>query len=246
MIALLAFRPGMGSGFDPWLTVVSLLAAIFGIAAGVGLSLGQRKRWRRFIGGAVLGLGITALHYLGQASYLMTGSVSWDMRLVAISVPISLGLFGFSLVIAGERDRAVRRFAPPLLLVSIAVLHLCGMMAASMTYDPTVTLPTGAVSPSVIAPILATVCFGLLALAFVGFRMTMAARARQRRDQERLRELASLALEGLAVCDDGLITLVNQSLERLSGSSGSNLTGSALSALLPGLVLGGVDKGDSL
>ena len=237
MIALLAFRPGMGSGFDPWLTVVSLLAAIFGITAGVGLSLGQRKRWRRFIGGAVLGLGITALHYLGQASYLVTGRVSWDMRLVAISVPISLGLFGFSLVIAGERDRALRRFAPLLLLVSIAVLHLCGMTAASMTYDPTVTLPVGAVSPSVIAPILAAVCFGLLALAFMGFRMTMAARARQRRDQERLRELASLALEGLAVCDGGFITLVNQSLERLSGRSGASLTGGALSALLPGLVV---------
>ena len=237
MVALLAFRPGMASGFDPWLTILSLLVAIFGIAAGVALSLGQRRRWRRFLAGAVLGLSITALHYVGQAAYLVTGRVSWDLRLVAVSVPISLVLFGLSMMIAGERNRGLRRFASPLLLASIAVLHLCGMTAASLTYDPTMTLPVGTVSPSVIAPILAAVCLGLLTLAFMGLRMTLAARARQRRDQERLRELASLALEGLAVCDDGLITMVNQSLERLSGRKGADLTGGTLSALLPGIVL---------
>ncbi len=237
MVALLAFRPGMASGFDPWLTLFSLLVAIFGIAAGVGLSLGQRKRWRRFLAGTVLGLSITALHYIGQAAYLVTGRVSWDLRLVAVSVPISLGLFGLSMMIAGERSRGLRRFASPLLLASITVLHLCGMTAASLTYDPAVTLPVGTVSPSVIAPILATVCFGLLTLAFMGLRMTLAARERQRRDQERLRELASLALEGLAVCDDGLITMANQSLERLSGRKGADLAGESLLALLPGLVL---------
>ena len=237
MIALLAFRPGMNSGFEPWLTTLSLLLAIFGIAAGVSLSLGPRRRWRRFLGGAVLGLGITALHYVGQTAYLITGRVSWDMKLVAMSVPISLGLFGLSMMIAGEQSRSIRRFASPLLLVSIAVLHLCGMTAASLTYDPTVTLPLSAVSPKVIAPILAAVCFGLLGLAFVGLRMTIAARARRRRDHEHLRELAGLALEGLAVCEDGVITIANQSLERLSGMDKASLAGCRMSALLPSLVL---------
>ncbi len=184
MIALLGFRPGMASGFDPFLTALSLFCAIIGIAVAVLLSLRQRKRWRRFLAGLVLGLGITVLHYLGQAGYLVTGRVSWNLGLVVWSVPVSLGLFGLSMVVAGERDRSYRRFASPLLLASIAVLHLCGMTAASMAFDPRVALPADTISPSIIAPIVAAVCFGLLTLTFVGLRMTLAAQARQRRDRE--------------------------------------------------------------
>lgn len=237
MVALLAFRPGMDSGFDPVLTAVSLLLAISGIGIAVALSVGQRRRGRRFVAGLVLGLAITALHYVGQAGYLVTGQIVWNKGLVAVSVLISLGMFGLSLIVAGERNRAVRRLAAPLLIASIAVLHLCGMTAATLTYDPRVALPADAVAPSTIAPVIAAVCFGLLTLAFMGLRMTLNARARRRRDKEQLRELASMALEGLAVCDKGVIATANQSLERLFGMKQADLSGYSLSHLLPGLVL---------
>ena len=116
MLGLLAFDAGMSSGFDPILTAVSLLAAIIGIGAGVGLAVGRRNRVRRFVAGLVLGLGVTALHYLGQAAYLVTGHVAWDRGLVALSVTVSLVMFGGSMVVAGERSRLVRRVggaAPP-------------------------------------------------------------------------------------------------------------------------------------
>ncbi|WP_245291223.1 bifunctional diguanylate cyclase/phosphodiesterase [Methylobacterium aquaticum] len=238
MIALLAFEPGMEAGFEPVLTALSLLLVIGGIGAGVGLTLGQRRRLRRFAAGAILGLGVTALHYVGQASYRVTGQVAWDLSLVAGSVLASLALSGLGMVAAGERSRVLRRAAVPLILGSIVVLHLCGMTALSLTYDPRVPLPATAIAPSTIAPIIATVSVSLLVLAFVGLRMTLAARAQMRRDRERLRELASLALEGLAVCDDaGRITTANRSLELLSGLSQGELIGCGIARLLPGLVL---------
>jgi diguanylate cyclase (GGDEF)-like protein len=237
MIALLAFQPGMASGFEPILTAVSLLLVIGGIGAGVQLSLGQRSRLRRFAAGVILGLGIAALHYVGQASYRVTGHVSWDMGLVGASVLISLVLSGLALIAAGERNRLWRRGAVPLLLGSIIVLHLCGMTAATLVYDPEVQLPATAIAPSTIAPIIAAISIGLLVLAFVGLRMTLAARAQLRRDRERLRELASLALEGLAVCEDDTITTANRSLELLSGRSQSALIGSSITRMLPGLML---------
>ncbi len=40
MVALLAFRPGMPSGFEPAMTTLSLLLAIAGIGAGLMLTLG--------------------------------------------------------------------------------------------------------------------------------------------------------------------------------------------------------------
>ena len=237
MIALLAFKPGMASGFEPILTAISLLLVIGGIGVGVQLSIGQRSRSRRFVAGVILGLGIAALHYVGQASYRVTGHVSWDMGLVTASVVISLFLSGLALLAAGERSRPLRRVAVPLLLASIIVLHLCGMTAVTLVYDPEIQLPATAVAPSLIAPIIAAISIGLLVLAFVGLRMTLNARAQLRRDRERLRELASLALEGLAVCEDDTITTANRSLELLSGQSQAALIGSSITRMLPGLLL---------
>ncbi len=237
MIALLAFRPGMAAGFEPVLTALSLIMVISGIGAGVWLSLGERRRARRFAAGALLGLSIAVLHYVGQASYRITGQVAWDIPLVSISILVGLVLSGAALVAAGERGRTWRRCAAPLLLASITILHLGGMTAMTLIYDPRILLPDTAIAPATIAPIIAAVSLGLLMLAFIGLRMTLNARAQMRRDRERLRELASLALEGLAVCDNGTITTANRSLELLSGLSQAELVGCSIARLLPGLVL---------
>ncbi|MCJ2086220.1 EAL domain-containing protein [Methylobacterium sp. E-005] len=237
MIALLAFRPGMAAGFEPILTAASLLLVISGIGLGVALSIGSHRRQRRFLAGVIIGLGVTALHYVGQSSYRVTGHVAWDMSVVPPSIIISLGLSGLALTLAGERDRFVRRLAAPLLLLSIVILHLGGMTAMTLTFDPAVPLPTSAIAPSTIAPVIAAVSFGLLTLAFLGLRMTLNARAQMRRDRERLRELASVALEGLAVCDGEHVTAANRSLEQLSGMSQAELIACSITRLLPGLVV---------
>jgi len=237
MIGLLAFRPGMPAGFDPYLTALSLLIAIAGIGISVALAIGQRKRTHRFVIGFLLGSSITALHYIGAASYLVAGTVGWDRSLLAVSIPTSLLMFGVAIVVTGERRRDLRRIGAPLLVGAIAVLHFCGMAAMTLTFDPERSLPPHALAPDVIAPVVAGVSFGLLALAVVGLRLTLNARAQARRDQERLRELANLAVEGLAVCRDDVIKTANRSLEHLSGVGAGALSGRRLSDLLPGLSL---------
>lgn len=244
MIGLLAFNPGMSSGFNPVLTALSLAAAIAGIAAGMALAVGRWDRGRRFMAGVVLGFGIVALHYLGQASYVITGYVAWDWTLVAVSIVGSLTLFGVSMVIFVERSRLVRRASVPLLVAAIAVVHFNGMAAARLVFDPRYVLPAGTLSPSVVAPIVAGVSLGLLLLAIIGFRFTLAAKAAARRDRARLRELASLAVEGLAICDGGIIAAANQSFERLAGSSRGQLSGCPIEAVLPGLNLLDLPEGE--
>lgn len=236
MIALLAFQPGMAAGFEPILTAASLLLVIGGIGLGVGLSIAAQRRQGRFLAGVIIGLGVTALHYVGQASYRVTGHVVWDMDVVPPTILASLGLSGLALILSGERERVVRRLAGPLLLLAIVVLHVGGMTAMTLTFDPAVPLPDTAIAPKTIAPVIAAVSFGLLTLAFFGLRMTLNARAQMRRDRERLRELAGVALEGLAVCDGEFITTANRSLEQLSGLTQAQLVNCRLTRLLPGLV----------
>ncbi|WP_102957563.1 bifunctional diguanylate cyclase/phosphodiesterase [Mangrovicella endophytica] len=235
MIALLAFQPGMLSAFEPFLTALSLLLAVLGIGLGLAITIGRLGRGRRFVGGVIIGSGVALLHYVGQAAYFVTGVVHWDPGLVAFSIVAGLPLFGLSVVVAGERNRTVRLAGAPLLVLSIAVLHLSGMAAMDLEYNPAIRLPRLAVPPEVLAPIVAAVCFGVLSIAVLGLRFSLHAKAELRRERIRLGELANLALEGLAICEGDQIISANDSLARLIGWSRDELVGRTLKSLLPGI-----------
>lgn len=237
MIGLLAFQPGMQSGFDPLLTALSLLLTIVGIGLAISISIGSRDRLRRAFAGFILGLSIALLHYLGQAGYVVTGHVSWDYELIAVSIALSLPLFAISIVVSGEKQIALRQLASPLLLFAIALLHFCGMGALELTFDPRMGLPEAALYPGVVAPIVAAVSLALLALAFVGLRFSLAARANLIRDRARMKQLTDLAMEGLAICQGGMIYSINASLAKLVGCSQQALLGQPLSVIFPDLSL---------
>ncbi|SEN55962.1 diguanylate cyclase/phosphodiesterase [Sphingomonas gellani] len=236
-IVLLAFRPGMPAAFDPLLTVASLLCVIGGIAIGMVLAIGGRGLVRRFLAGLIVGGGVAGLHYVGQAAYLVEGTVQWDLWLVVPSILVSLPISGLALVAAAHPVRPLRRLAAPLLLVSIAVLHVCGMAAMELHRDHGRMLPADAVSPETITPIVAGVSLALLALAVIGWWFDLSARARSRLDRRRFRALADVALEGLLICRDDVIATANASVERLSGHAPGTLSGAFVSSLLPGLDL---------
>lgn len=234
-IVLLAFKPNMPAAFDPVLTALSLLSAIIGIGLGMALTFGTRSKARRFVAGLVVGLGIATLHYAGQAGYLVQGSVHWNLWLVVPSILISLPISGFALLLAAHRSRPVRRAGAPLLLLSIATLHFCGMAAMTLHFDPSRVLPANAVSPAAITPVIAGVSLWLLTLAVIGWRFDLAAKVRLRQDRQRLRELADVALEGLLICQQDTIVTANSSVERLSGHPASSLVGAFVSSLFPSL-----------
>jgi diguanylate cyclase (GGDEF)-like protein len=234
-IVLLAFKPGMPAAFEPLLTAVSLTCAIVGIGAGVFISIRVRQRWQHFVAGLIVGVGVTALHYVGQAAYLVQGSVAWNLCLVLPSIIVSLPLSGLAMVTVASRDRRVRATAPPLLFVSIALLHFCGMAAMTLHFDAAKRFPDNAVSPHAITPVVAGVSLALIVLAIFGWRFDLTAKANLRQDRRRLRELADVALEGLLICQDDVVVTANDSIELLSGHAPGSVSGMFVSSLLPGL-----------
>jgi diguanylate cyclase (GGDEF)-like protein/PAS domain S-box-containing protein len=233
MTAMLAFQPGMQAGFDPLLTLLSLLLTILGIAASMSASIGSRNPAKRAVAGLVLGSSITLLHYVGQAGYVVTGHVSWNYQLIAFSLIWSMPLFAGAIVVSGKKRRVLRQAAAPMLLLAIAILHFTGMAAIQVTFDPNIDLPASALPAEEIAPVVAVVCAGLVLLALLGLRFTLAAHAQAARDRTRLKQLADLAVEGLAICQDGAIDAVNESLAKLIGSSQVHLKGQPISLFLP-------------
>src|SRR5258708_13698705 len=64
-VAMLAFTPGIASGYNITLTILSLVAAI--LLTGVGLAVSLIPNWRHgpWIGGAIVARGIAAMLYTG-------------------------------------------------------------------------------------------------------------------------------------------------------------------------------------
>ena len=61
-IAMLAFTPGIPSGYNIGLTFLSLVAAMLLTGAGLAVSMTSQWRFGPWIGGAIVGGGIAAMH----------------------------------------------------------------------------------------------------------------------------------------------------------------------------------------
>jgi diguanylate cyclase (GGDEF)-like protein/PAS domain S-box-containing protein len=130
-IAMLAFDPGIPISFSVALTVISLLVAIAVTATGLALAIYGNARWSAAAGGAIVGLGISCMHYTGIAAVQFSGVIIWDSDLVAASIVLGavFGALAFEMAVRGE---GLRFSIAAVGLFTIAVLsdHFTAMGAA--------------------------------------------------------------------------------------------------------------------
>src|SRR5688500_14257226 len=65
-IAMLAYEPGIPTGYGIVLLALSLAVAMAVTSIGFGFAADNPGRWRAPIGGGILGAGIAGMHYLGM------------------------------------------------------------------------------------------------------------------------------------------------------------------------------------
>ncbi|QCI67200.1 bifunctional diguanylate cyclase/phosphodiesterase [Phreatobacter stygius] len=231
-IAMLAFQPGLPSGYNIALTVLSLLAAI--VLTGVGLAIGvSRIGHGRLIGGAVVGGGIAAMHYTGMAAFEIAGRIEWDPVLVLVSIVLGAALGALALQIGlSVNSQKCKILGAATLTVAICSHHFTAMGAAAIIPDPMVVVSPLALPAEwlSIAVALASATIILLALAGLSFDL------RNRREiamLNRMRELADAAVEGLIVCDDETIVAANKSFRELGHDSAGSAIGRRLAAFFP-------------
>ena len=129
-IAMLGYQSGVPIGFDPVLTIVSLLIAMAGTLFGFAIATGRRMRLTPAIGGAVVGLVIAAMHYTGMMAYRVQGVVSWDTSYLVASIVLSVTLSALALHFASRRNEPAGSYiATGILVLAIVSLHFTGMTA---------------------------------------------------------------------------------------------------------------------
>lgn len=133
-IALLGFHAGAPVEFDPVLTIISLIVAMVGAACGFGVAASERFRLAPLIGGAFVGVSISAMHYTGMMAYRVQGVISWDQTYVLssilLAVVISAAAFHQATVTTSRHAEAI---GSGLLVLAIVTLHFTAMAAFKVT-----------------------------------------------------------------------------------------------------------------
>jgi diguanylate cyclase (GGDEF)-like protein len=133
-VAILAYDPGTPVAFDPLLTIASLAIAISGFGIAFAIAANSAPRLATLVSGALIGLTISAMHYVGMAAYHVSGIVAWDAAYIAGSVACSVALSIAALAIALQPARRYTTYAATAMLVlAIISLHFTGMSAVSIT-----------------------------------------------------------------------------------------------------------------
>ena len=225
-IAMIAYQPGVEVAYEPRLTGLSLLVAIFGSAAALHLAT---RCWRgsAALGGALFGLTVSAMHYLGMQAFVAHGMVRWSQGYVAASVLFALALGALAFDRAQGRGRfAGQWWATGLMVGSIVLLHFTGMAAMVVTpFAPGI----GQVGSSTATIVMAIAVAGVGTLVIGTGLATYILDAQARTDtRRRLRELLESNVDGMAIVQGGAITATNAAFAALVGD-GAVLVGQPLS-----------------
>src|SRR3981189_2399672 len=233
-VAMLAFTPGIPSGYNIVLSILSLVAAVLLTGAGLAVSLVRDWRAAPWLGGAIVAGGIAAMHYTGMAAFEIQGIILWDSALVASSIVLGAAIGAVALPV-GLRGKEEKWKIGGAVLLTLAICshHFTAMGAVSIIPDPTIGVSQSALPAGWLAVGVAFASFAIIGLALACVDTDTRDHRRSELEVDRMRGLANASVEGLLVCDGEAIVSVNTSFAALTGLSVSNLVGARLESRFP-------------
>ncbi|NUR12041.1 MAG: EAL domain-containing protein, partial [Bradyrhizobium sp.] len=168
-VAMLAYEPGVTTGYGIALTALSLATAMLLTSGGFGVAVGGSGRWRAAAGGIIIGGGIASMHYLGMWALEVPGHVAWSPDLVLVSVVLGICLGYAALAVAIRyQDYWGTLTAAVLLTLAIVSHHFTAMGAVQIVPDPTYPTDTLSLSPAFLALAIAGVALSILGMSLIG------------------------------------------------------------------------------
>ena len=218
-VAMLAFAPDLPTAYDIPLTGLSLVLAVAITGLGIAIATWRDTLDHHLVGGAVIGGGIAAMHFVGMAAFEVEGVLVWNQLYVAAALVAGVGLGALAIRLAltdiTPRGNVVGAIV---LTLGICALHFVAMAAVSIRADAAVELSKTAVAPGLLAVAVSAAAFSILLFASVALWVDLRDIRRAGEEEERMRGLADAAVEGLVVCRDGIVVTANASFLALAGS----------------------------
>jgi signal transduction histidine kinase len=184
-VAELGYQSGLPVAYDLPLTVLSAVIAASLCAVGFKLTLSPAGA---AVGGAVTGVAISVMHYVGMAAVRMPADARWDIDYVIASLVIGVAATALAMHVALRRND-IRGYAigAGLFLVGIVGMHFTGMSAVVYIPDPTIPVSGVVIEPNVLAVAVAASVVLIMALGLIGALVDHHLAMRATGEAERLR-----------------------------------------------------------
>jgi len=173
-VGMLAFTLPITIGYDPFLTLLSLLLAISSSLFALWLVSRRALPTPRLIAGALLmGPAIAGMHYTGMAAMRMSPAILYVPWIFCLSIAIAIVASGAALWIAFHlrqqsfRVRLYRAGAAVVMGVAIVGMHYTGMAAARFPLDSICGAAHDGVDPNWLALVIIVVTLSVLGIALL-------------------------------------------------------------------------------
>jgi diguanylate cyclase (GGDEF)-like protein len=173
-VGMLSFSLPMRMGYDPLITLLSLLIAIASSAFALWMVCQQQLSTPRLlVGSLVMGAGVCSMHYTGMAAMRMHPGIRYIPSLFLLSILIAVTASGAALWIAfhlrqrSPKTRYLRAGAAVVMGLAIAGMHYTGMAAAQFPKGSTCAMARSGLSSNLMAPVIVTLSLAVLSIALI-------------------------------------------------------------------------------
>jgi len=225
-VGMLAARMPFPVDYLVFPTLLSFLVCVVVVGAAVyAASSGPFTLLRLTLSACLMGGGIFTMHYVGMSALSTSAYMMHDRYYVAASMAIAIAASGLALWLATGRGRR-----PPLILSAIVLglavsgMHYTAMAGLTLLPYPGAAAGAPALSPEVLAIIVAIVAFCVSGIFLLILSLQAEALAKQAERELRLAVKTIPALVWTAL-PDGTLDFINQRWEEI-GLSLDDLQGS--------------------
>lgn len=214
-IAMLAYDGGIPIAYGVRGTTLSVLVAIAASWIAFSVALAGTFRYAFAIGGILLGLGISAMHFTGMRAVETQGRVTFDPGSTVTAVIFGTLIAGVALH-AFRTLRGARRLvvSTVLLVLAICAMHFKSMSGVGLVPDPSVAA-ADAFDPAWLAGGVIAASTTLILMAFGALFLD--------RHLTDLRGLVNASLEGMIIVRGDEIVDVNERFVSLCGRTAIEL-----------------------
>jgi diguanylate cyclase (GGDEF)-like protein/PAS domain S-box-containing protein len=236
-VAMLAYDPGIGAGYSIPITVLSLVLAVAILAVGLAVA-SLNSGWPTVAaGGAIVGVGVAAMHYTGMLGLELPARIIWSPGIVAASIVLG-SLFAALALVVATRSESLSHSATATGLLTVAIIshHFTGMGAITLVPDPTIVTDGLTISPSVLSFMTAVAAFAILGISLIAAILDRRAKSELQKQKVVLDTALENMSQGLCMFDaEGRIMLFNERYGEMMGRRRLPLQGRLLIDVLQDL-----------
>ncbi|MBV1701453.1 MAG: LytTR family transcriptional regulator DNA-binding domain-containing protein [Hyphomicrobiales bacterium] len=179
-IGMLAIKTAFNLNYDVLLTLISFLVCVLVTGAAIYLA-SLRARRMLVIAAVVMGLGISAMHYIGMAAVHGSAHMSHDPAYIVVSIGIAIAASGLALWLAfAAQARPSLLLCAGVLGCAISGMHYVAMAGTSLHQMQGMSTTGPAISAGFLAVIVSIVAFSVSGL----FMLTLIPDTHDEREME--------------------------------------------------------------